>query len=182
MRCITVQHKSVYEDCIKKNGEYRANYNNVSDILIKPYKFMQDHFNWKSAPIFLVPEGHYIEMGGAKFGDESVAIELDIPDKYVKIQRYYDWSDFIYFTENPLEFRDASNVNLFKTVEDWAKTIMDIKDSIAKADEYKDPLQATIEFISPTWLVCASYNVDKLAKMHDQTGGKNILKRLRNYV
>lgn len=182
MRCITVQHKSVYEDYIKKNKKYRANYTNVSDILVKPYKFMQDYFNWKSTPIFLVPEGHYIEMGGAKFRDGSVAIELDIPDKYVKIQRYYDWSDFIYFTENSWEFEGASNVDKFKTVEDWAKTIMDIKDSIAKADEYKDPLQATIEFILPSWLICVSYNLDKLAEMHDQTGGRNKLNRLRDYV
>lgn len=81
MKCITVQHKEVYNTLINK-GMYKASDGNVSEILVKPYKFMQKQFNWKSTPIFLGPVGHYVNFGGARFNENSIALELDIPDKY----------------------------------------------------------------------------------------------------
>ena len=176
MRVITIQHKNVY-DMIQNKGAYRAKEDRVSEILVKPYQFMQQQFGWKSTPIFMSPVGYYVEMGGAKFNSESVAIELEIPDSLVKIQRYYDWSDFIYFTEQPWEFKDACNVDKFENVNDWGKTILNIK----VTSDCKDPIQCSVEELRKDWIVDITDRLNKLEDMHNDTGGKNKLKNLSFY-
>lgn len=184
MKVITVQHKNVLEQLLK-NGEYRASEENISDIMVKPYRFMQKHFGWKSIPIFLSPVGHFVEMGGAKFDRDVVAIELDIPDELCKVQLYYDWSDFIYFTEQPWEFKDAFNVDRYDNVEDWTKTIMDRTNhssyNISDADKHEDALQVTVEFLKKDWIICTLDELVKLEEDHNDSGGANKLKELIYY-
>lgn len=180
MYCITIQHKEVYNHLMKL-GNYKASMSNVSDILRKPYKFMMKEFNWESCPIFLAPVGHYVEFGGAKFDNDSIAIELEVPDEYIKIQRYYDWSDFVYFTDCPWEFENAFNVDKFPNIESWAKTILDIKDDIARADSLNDPLQATVIELKKEWIKDTTTNLSKLDDEHNGTGGMSLLERLEKY-
>lgn len=184
MKVITVQHKSVLET-LNNTGEYRASEDNISDIMVKPYRFMQKHFGWKSIPIFLSPVGHFVEMGGAKFDRDVVAIELDIPDDLCKVQLYYDWSDFIYFTEQPWEFKDAFNVDQYDSVEDWAKTILDRANSttynIKDADAHEDALQVTVEMLRKEWITDTSEELVKLDEEHNDSGGTSKLKELKHY-
>lgn len=184
MKVITVQHKSVLDELIK-TGEYRASEDNISDIMVKPYRFMQKQMGWKSTPIFLSPVGHFVEMGGAKFDRDVVAIELDIPDELCKVQLYYDWSDFIYFTETPGEFKDAFNVDKYSSVEDWAKTILDRANSkeynIKDADKHEDALQVTVEMLRKEWITDTLEELVKLDEAHNDSGGASKLKELRHY-
>lgn len=180
MRVITIQHREVLRQLIK-NGVYIADYSRVSDNLIKPYKFMQESFGWVGAPVFLVPLGHYVELGGAKFNKDSVVIELDIPDRLCKVQLYYNWSDFIYFCEMPWEFNNAFNVEKFSSVEDWGKTVLDITNSeynIYKADSNRDPLQVTVELLRKDWVSKVTTNIKLLEKYND-SGGAHRLIRLK---
>ena len=176
MICITVQNKEVYRE-LCENGIYKAKFSRVSDNLLKPYKFMSKQFGWQECPIFLSPVGFYVEMGGAKFNKDSIAIQLDIPDELVKMQRYYDWSDFIYFTEMPGEFKDACNVEKYETVEDWGKTILDIK--VNKS--CKDPLQVTVKELRKEWVIGTIDYLDKICNNHSDTGGANIMKEISHY-
>jgi len=178
MKCITVQHKEAYKE-LMSTGIYKAKRENISDIMRKPYKFMQEQFGWNSTPIFLSPIGHYIEMGGAKFGTDAVAIEFDIPDELCKVQRYYDWSDFVYFTDCPGEFEDACNVDKYKTIEEWAKTIMNI--NIADADKFKDPVQITVKELRKEWITDVVSDTLRLDSSHNGSGGAEKLKELKYY-
>ena len=180
MRLTTVQHKEVYKILIN-TGEYRASEEFVSEILIKPYRFMQKQLGFNNTPIFSGIVGHYVDFGGARFEDDYIAIELEIPDEFIKIQRYYDWSDFIYFTELPWEFKEVCNVDKFETVEDWAVTIMDISGNISKADEHKDALQATVEYLKKDWVIGTLEDLSKLEEECNDNGGRAILKDLSHY-
>lgn len=178
MRCITLQHIEVYNTLLI-NGVYRASYDFVSENLIRPYKFMQRQLGFESTPIFLSPVSFYVEMGGAKTTGELMAMEFDVPSEYINIQRYYDWSDLIYFMEIPWEFEDAANVTRFDSVEDWGKTILNINKQITK--ECKDPLQVTVPFLKREWLVYKTRDIDKLVDEHYDTGGRKRLNRLNTY-
>lgn len=180
MKGITVQHKRVYETLIKK-GVYRAEEKYVSENLVKPYKFMMNKFGWTNIPIFLGPVGYNSEFSGARFESDYIAMEFDIPDEYVKIQRYYDWSDFIYFTEIPWEFEGVFDTKKFPTLESWANTIMDISEDLASAIEFKDPLQFTVPELRKEWLIDINSNLLKLDKKHNGTGGRAILQSLKRY-
>ena len=180
MRVITVQHKDVYKG-LRKDGISRATEEYVSENLVKPYRFMQTYFRWESTPIFLGVVGHNVNYGGAKFDENSIAMEFEIPDEYVKIQRYYDWSDFIYFTELPWEFNDTCNVEKFGSVNEWALTIMNIKHDIARAARFRDPLQASVEMLNIDWLVDTLENLDKFQQDYNDNGGVNVLESLSKY-
>lgn len=150
MKCITIQHINVVEN-LNSNGEYRVpDKISISSNLEKPYNFMVKHYNYKSKPIFMCPVGLKANFGGAKTTN-AVLIELDIPDRFVKLQDYYGWSDFIYFTELPWEFTGFNN---YKTVNQFGKYILDMyKDK--SIDELKNTnlvYQATTQFIRKDWV------------------------------
>lgn len=180
MYCVTIQNKEVYNTLIK-TGTYTASMSNVSDILRKPYKFLMKELGYKSCPIFLASVGHYAEFGGAKFNKESIAIELNIPDELLSIQRYYCWSDLVYFMESPWEFEEASNVEQFNSVEEWGKTILNIKEQLVKADNFKDPIQITVPILRKEWLTDVTENTSKIEETHDGYGGRYKLERLSHY-
>lgn len=182
MRVITIQHKSVLEQMVKY-GEYRASEEYVSENLLEPYRFMQKQFHWDSIPIFLSPVGRYVEMGGAKFNEDSVAIELEIPDYICKIQLYYSWSDFIYFMEMPWELEQAVNPAKYRSVEELGRAVIDISKTkeLEKAIEQKCALQVTVDRLRRDWLVDALYNTEKLNNIHSDSGGRYMLNNLSYY-
>lgn len=182
MRVITIQHKKVLEQMVMY-GEYRASEKYVSKNLLKPYRFMQEHFNWQNTPIFMSPVGHYVEMGGAKFDKDSVAIELDIPDYLCKTQMYYSWSDFIYFMEMPWELENSINPKEYKSVEELGKAIIDISGTkdLERAIECESPLQVTTDRLRRDWLIDVLYDTSKLCDKHSDSGGKHILRSIEYY-
>lgn len=88
MRVITIQSRVVLM-MLKRYGKFTVPNNvPVSENLIKPYKFMMKHYRYSNRPIFMCPVGYHANFGGAKIVDACI-IELDIPDRFCKIQDYY---------------------------------------------------------------------------------------------
>lgn len=104
MRAITVQHKDVLKQLLT-SGSYKADMDNVKyDNLKNAYEFMMQAYGYRTCPIFLAPVGEKVEFYGASFDEDHVAIEFDIPEDRIRIQKYYDWTDFVYFLEYQDEF------------------------------------------------------------------------------
>lgn len=170
MKCITIQNKEVY-NILKQKGIYKASIEKISKNLKEPYQLMMKEYKWTSVPIFLAPEGYYVEFSGAKFNENSIAIELDIPDELIKVQCYYDWSDLIYFLENPNDFEEDISMK------EWAKGILNT--DINKITD--EVLQVTVEYLKADWIINVTEDICKIEDMHDNSGGACILKPLEEY-
>lgn len=147
MKLITIQSKTVL-DILMRNEVYRANYQLTAENHKNPYRKMSEHYGWDSCPIFCAPMGKNVLIESSS---NDVAIELDVPDEIVKLQYYFDWSDFIYFTEFPDEYADTFNTSIYPTIDDFAKDMFACKN----LGSY-DIFQATIPRIEPTWMVAHS--------------------------
>lgn len=170
MRCITIQNKEVLKR-IAEEGEYKLEKIRTSnDWLIKPYELMKEVYGYKSYPIFLSPIGFKVEMMGADFDNqESIVLEFDIPEEYISVQKYYDWTDFVYFMNNQKEFCD----NRYQNTTDFGKhmlTANSIKD-MTKKDVY----QVTVEVLKKDWLIHTSDNITLFDEKYNGSGGNNIL-------
>lgn len=176
MKCITVQHKSVLQKLLQ-DKEYTADISRCkSKWLQDAYDYMKHVYKYKYQPIFLSPVGYHIEMYGANFDKDFVAIELDIPDSEIHIQEYYDWTDFIYLLQNQKEFKDvfAKHSNMYE----FGKDILLSTKRMNKKGVY----QFTVESIKPEWVTASTENLVKLSFLHNGSGGKNILKELNFYL
>lgn len=170
MRAITIQSKLVIEQ-LNKNGKYIVPNNApISENFIKPYNFMMKHYGYSNGPIFMCPVGHHVNFGGAKLNDAYI-IELDIPNRFCKIQDYYGWSDFIYFTEVPWEYSEFKGC---KSVEQFGKYVLDM---------YKNGFgtnpnivyQVTTQFLLKSWVKKIVKIDDNFVNKYVDTGGTNIL-------
>lgn len=87
MKCYTIQSKEVL-NTLKKNGIYYTDKLPEENNLSVAYKFAKEVYGFNHIPIFLVPNtGIPITVFGCKT-ENSIGLELDIPDKYIKIQDY----------------------------------------------------------------------------------------------
>lgn len=180
MRCITIQHKSVLERLLK-NGYYIKDLlpkDNLSD-LDKAYLYMKDVYHYENMPIFLAPEGYKVEFYGAEFYQNSVAIELDIPAEYLKIQKYYDWSDFIYFIGEEKEFHSGGCK--YKNVYDYGSDVLLAITHQTQMNK-TDAFQLTTEMLKKEWVLSTANNIRKIAEKHNGSGGNFVLKALNDYV
>lgn len=177
MRAITVQHKNVLQ-ALLNDSIYTTNKKSEGEYLNKAYDFMKNVYEYKTNPIFLSPVGFNVEMYGATFDENSVAIELDIPEEELKIQEYYSWSDFIYFLEYKKEFADGSVV--FENVEDYGESILTEIKSIEDMGP-NTPYQLTAERLKKEWIISYTDKCEKLSLFHDGSGGNNVLKELNYY-
>jgi hypothetical protein len=167
-RLITIQNKKVLE-ILKKNKEYRLTFLDSKYIAknrLEAYKNMSFHYNWTSFPIFLSEVGRYSEMYGANTKD-AILLELEIPEEYIKRQKYYFWSDYIYFLEFKDEFKDVYNIP-FKTFEQ--------KILFNKTFKKKDIIQVSTDILKEEWLVKTHELTEDFCNKYIGTGGRNILK------
>lgn len=172
MYCITVQNINVFYQ-LTRRGIYKASMNRVSPNLKEPYKFMKEFYGYKTCPIFLMPVGSKVELSGAHF-QSSVAIELDIPKEYIQTQDYYNWTDFIYFMEHKNEFAKTFDTNIFQTVEDYGRYVLE-------GNHKKNVKQVSVECIKKEWITNVLSVTSELRNKHENTGGANTLKRLEKY-
>ncbi len=168
IKLITIQHKNVLKT-LKENKVFYADLNRTANNLRFPYQKMMSAYRWNHCPIFAGIVGRYSEFYGAKTND-SVLIELTVPDYEVKIQKYYDWTDLIYFLEVPSEW----NGNL--SFEDFQEKTFHQKDF-----KKEDILQATINRIEPKWLSEYKEFSGKFFLEHFGVGGRNILQDITEY-
>lgn len=176
MRCLTVQNKKVLEHIIN-NGYYflDANLSNNS-YLLKPYEFLKNKYGYKHNPIFLSPVGFHVEMFGTHFSADSVVLELEIPEKYLQVQEYYDWTDYIFFSNNPSEFIDDK----FKTVDEFGNYILSQR--FQNLEKENSIFQLTTEVLKKEWLLGYAYNLSEISYMHNGSGGLFVLQPLSKYL
>ena len=75
------------------------------------------------------------------------------------------------------ELKATLGVDKFENVNDWGKTILDIK----VTSDCKDPIQCSVEELRKEWIIDITANLNKLEDIHDGTGGRNKLKNLDFY-
>lgn len=163
MICITVQHKSILNR-LRLGGQYNATLSNVpSTILKRSYDTMSKEYGWTSCPIFLAPVDYRVNIYGAKLSDDSIGLVLNVPDEIVKIQRYYDWTDFIYYTEMTDEWDSEIPFSDF------------ILSVLHPSDINKDDVvQVTVPYILENWILGIVVDLSYFSK-YDGSGGKYIL-------
>lgn len=173
MRVITIQHKNVLKT-LYQTGEYRVDDKvPVSENLIKPYLFMMKHYNYKNRPIFMCPVGYCVNFGGADTNDAYI-IELEIPDRYCKIQDYYGWSDFIYFSEMPYAYEPFNGC---ETVEQFGKYVLNVyKDGFDRNPNIV--YQVTTQFLRKSWIIKAVPINDSFIDKYVDRGGIYALKSI----
>lgn len=174
MRVITIQNKNVV-DTLLKTGKYTLDNAVLYANLIKPYQFMMKHYNYNHYPIFLCPVGYRVNFGGANL-ENAYMIEMEIPDRYCKIQDYYGWSDFIYFNECPNEFTGFIRCN---TVEQYGTYILDMYKS-KKLIDHKVVYQVTTQFLNKSWIKTIKPVNESFIELYYDTGGANILRSIAN--
>lgn len=150
MRCITIQDKEVLKILIEKK-EYYTDRKPKHENLIEPYEFAKKIYEFRHMPIFLVPEDGIATFVGATL-ENSVAITLDIPDELIRRQFYYEWTDLIYFIENPEEFEDVFDTDKYPSVEEYGKEIL----LNPIGDGYIET-QLMVERLSVDWLIGIDY-------------------------
>lgn len=165
MILITVQHKNVY-DILAHNEIYHAptvRHENLK----RPYQMMYEHYNWNiKAPIFACVQNRRCNFYGCD-PDDAYILTLNVPDKIVKLQSYYDWVDVIYFTEFPGEWNKNNSLISFE------QFVRDTLDGLNVNDPYQT-VQATIPCIRPEWLVKYEPFNDDFSQ-YIGTGGNSIL-------
>lgn len=175
MRVITIQRKEVVLELLIK-GEYRVKDDApISENHIKPYKFMMKQYNYRTRPIFMCKVGERCNFGGAKT-DEVVLIELEIPDRFCKIQDYYSWSDFIYFTELYWEYEEFNGC---KTVEDFGKYVLNkFKDK--NITDHNLVYQVTTQLLRKSWIKAIRKIDENFINKYVNNGGIEILQSISN--
>lgn len=169
MQVITIQKLTVLQTLKTKGVYYVSDDAPIAPNLIKPYNFMMKHYRYQHRPIFGCPVWKYCNFGGTDIED-SYIIELIIPDRYCKIQDYYCWSDFIYFTELPYEFEQFNGMN---TVEEFGKYVLDMNKSGFKNRDAC--YQVTSQFLHKNWVRKVIKMNETFRKSYIDNGGNAIL-------
>lgn len=174
VKVITVQHKNVLR-CLEETGKYESGVRTVPTSRSRAYDYMMKTYGYKNPPIFLAPVGQRVEFCGANFGEDCVAIELDIPADKVRIQEYYDWSDFIYFVE---ESDEEDFIDTFSDLDEFGKYVLLGMKNMDDNRVY----QLTVDYLDADWVTKVSWQLDKLKQLHNCSGGANVLGELSGYV
>lgn len=171
MLCKTIQHKNVLTQ-LHKNGKYTVDgYDYIANHLIYPYAIMKKHYGYKHMPIFLAPVGYFVNFAGASTDNTSCILTLDVPDRYIKVQDYYMWSDLIYFSELLGQLHSVYNV---KDLKEFSKQVLDeYKDGIIKD---RTTYQVTTQFLLKSWIRKVEEITPEFIDMYVNTGGVNVLK------
>ena len=173
MRVITIQNINVVGALLDTGKFTLDNYIPTTDILVRSYNFMMKHYRWKHNPIFMCPVGYKVSFDGANLNG-AVLIEMEIPDRFCKIQDYYGWSDFIYYMECPGTFEQFKGC---KTVEQFGVYILDLY----KGEQLSNRnivYQVTTQFLCKQWIKAVKPVTKEFLDLYYYTDGSNILKSL----
>lgn len=178
IKIITVQRKSVL-DKLQNNGVYYSAAENYVKIhksnLFEPYLFLARRYKYRHFPIFACVEGYRCEYYGIPEGNDLVLMELSVPENEINIQYYYDWTDLIYFTEFPKEWNTDENGSL----DEFQQNVL-FGTFFSNIDKER-AVQCTLERFRSEWLVSSIPLTDKFNKLHNGSGGANILQGLSFY-
>lgn len=167
MHLITVQSKHVL-DILLQGKVYRSA--GAKGNLAQSYKYLEDMYGYSSAPIFCGKIGSLCEFSGIHT-ENAYILQLNVPNNYCKVQSYYDWCDVIYYMEDPEEW-DSEELSLDTYIS-----------NVVEGNYIDDntPVQVTIPYILPEWLIDYTPYTVKFDSMHNGSGGSNILKTIDFY-
>lgn len=175
-RIITVQQKWIL-DKILSDGIYYADTEKYiaekKSNLLKPYKYLMHEYGYEHFPIFGCHIGYYCEFYGANCDKDSVLIQLSVPADKIKIQNYYDWTDLIFYMERPEEWINQDTYPL----EQFFQDVLHQNDSECSARVH----QITMDRIEKAWITDTFPVTKKFSKLHDGSGGNNILHEMSFY-
>lgn len=169
LKLLTIQHKDVLKQLLEGKIFY-ADIKRVPENRVTPYQDMMLAYHWDNCPIFAGVVGKRSEFYGARTND-SVMIELAVPEEEVKLQNYYNWSDIIYYLEERWEWGGSV-------------TIEEFEQQVLTQTQFKkeEVIQATINRIEPMWLFKYTDSVSKkFVHNHYGSGGRNVLKDITKY-
>ena len=170
MKTISIQNKKVIDKLLNNERYINHNFLSVPSNLIEPYMEMSKYYHWQSRPIFMGIIGTYCNFGGADINN-TYLIEMNIPDKYCKLQDYYAWSDYIYFSELPKECD--------RNIEDFRNEVLGQFDN--EIYWRKDIVyQGTVPFILKDWVQNIALINQDFIDLYNNTGGINMLKSFKD--
>jgi hypothetical protein len=155
-------------EILEKQGAYKADISRVCDIRKAAYDLMMQTYGYDSCPIFLAPVNQKVEFYGADFSEEHVAMELKIPLNVIRIQKYYEWSDLIYFLEYPEEFFPSA----YQNISDFGKDVL----LGTKEMNERGPYQISTDIIRKDWITDTVTDLEQLKLLHYGSGGNNVLR------
>lgn len=146
---------------IKQNGPYRYDGSYTHDQRKKVYESYMNKMGYRSYPIFTVVKGLIGNIYGCNISKDSVLIQLKVPEDYCSCHSYYDWTDYMYFFENPYEWKETAKAGY--TIDQF------FDDSIKNQNlnQYIDEvIQCTIPFIRPKWIEDFMTPINKFTEYH----------------
>lgn len=166
---LTIQQKPVL-DILQSHKTYFNSGKYTKENHLIAFKELMTKYHYNAYPIFACVMGLYGNCFGIPDNcTDLYLLELQVPNNYIKYQNYYDWTDFIYFTEFPDEWNDVSPTITMEQFKHQVlfeyKTKPDIPDS-----KNPCPIQAVIPYISPNWLK----KYTPLPKSYNKTHNGNI--------
>lgn len=178
MQVITIQNKNIINQLLKDGEFHYSKLDTVPNILTAPYKIMMKQYNYKYRPIFTCPVGYYVNFGGAHI-DNALLLQLNIPDKFCKIQDYYQWSDLVYFGQDlkSFEIEIKGNPIGIKTYKEYCKYILNIYNNRYTSKEAV--YQVTTQFLRKNWIEHIANINNNFLDLYYDTGGRNILHSIK---
>lgn len=115
-------------------------------------------------------EGAYGEVYGAKLGQDYRLIGLKVPESEVRFQEYYNWTDYIYFYENPDEWEGEEDLH------SYLKRTANVQFDRSKV------MQAVISRIEPGWVRRVVNIPQTFLDNHCGSGGSNVIRSIESYM
>lgn len=172
MNIISVQRKNVLDKILSENTYYADTEKLITERksnLLKPYQYLINEYGYSHFPIFGCPIGRYCEFYGADCNKNSVLIQLSVPDREIKTQDYYNWTDLIFYMERPEEWTCGYPLEQF------------FQDALRQTPSAHRAQQITVDRIEKAWITDTYPVTEKFTKLHNGSGGNNILHELSFY-
>lgn len=182
MKCITVQKKEVLDILLKDGICCNDTLDHVPQMRKKAYQGMMQAYDYQHVPFFLGAVDIKCEMYGADFSEDSVAVELDIPDDEpsLHVQDYYCWGDFLYYSQYEDEFRQNFS-DLNSLAEFGQKFVFNETVKGMNRSGQRDAYQVTVDILRKEWITGIADDLTVLEVFHDGQGGNNVLHPLDWY-
>lgn len=172
---VTIQQQFIL-DAILSNEVYYADtevyISQKKPNLLKPYRYLVKEYGYKHFPIFACPIGYCCDVSGAGVDKGAMLIQLSVPEDEIRVQKYYDWSDLIFYMENPNEWEKNYPLPAFFHNVLFAESLQSIGTSAC---------QITMEKIKREWLVDSKPLSQSFIDAHEWSWGNNILQNINQY-
>lgn len=146
---ITIQSEKFLNDVLSNGVRYSDAKEYVrlkKPNLFKPYEYLVKAYGYNHYPIFACAVGYNFCFSGIS-AKNSIAIQLRVPINEIRVQKYYDWTDLIYYMERVDEWKECNKDYLFE------KYCYDVMFSTNLDNIGDSECQITLERIRKEWII-----------------------------